>query len=244
MIPFGGYDFALPGDGAAQCDALLAAFGNDPIRRVVLDAEVDGLDRDTVVLPFGRRALEWNPLVRPILYASTSFIIEHYTSDHDIAAVFDLWEAAYTAGYASITAPATPPPAPPLPFDHAIGWQFTSQYPSPLGPIDVSVFDRGAFAPGAPSSSEPVPTSEEDDSMEIVVSQIQGRQGWMAFLVVGALILSEPDEWATDVQGTGDIYGVPKAAVDWNSQPGRHFPYRFVDPPMLQRLLKANNRTA
>lgn len=151
MLVFGGYNFSLPGDGRAQCDTLLAAFGADPVQRAVLDAEVDGLDRD-LVLAFGRRAQEWNPNIRPVLYGSTSFIARNYAGDSEIAGLFDLWVAAYTVGYREITVPATAPPSSPSPFPDYIGWQFTSSYPAPWGHIDASVFDSSAIAgnPGAP----------------------------------------------------------------------------------------------
>lgn len=156
LMILGGYDFALPGDGRAQADALLASFQSDPVQRAILDAEVDGLDRG-LLLSFGRRCLEWNPNVRPILYGSWSFIRDNYAGDQEIAALFDLWVAAYTAGYQEVTAPMTAPPTSPSPFPDYIGWQFTSSFPAPWGHIDASVFNSDVIFnnPGAPVPPEP-----------------------------------------------------------------------------------------
>lgn len=144
MTVFAGYDFGLGSDGSDQCDALLNAFGGDEIQRVVLDAEVASVSLD-IVLDFGRRAKEWNSNVKPILYASTSFIQEMYGNSGEVADLFDAWIAAYTRGYDIITWPGTPTPGAPRPFQQVIGWQFTSQFPSSIGLIDASVFDSTVF---------------------------------------------------------------------------------------------------
>jgi GH25 family lysozyme M1 (1,4-beta-N-acetylmuramidase) len=144
MSVFAGYDFGLGSNGRDQCDALLQAFGGDNITRAVLDAEVASVTPE-IVIDFGRRAREWNPGVKPLLYASTSFMQGFYGDYPEIPQLYDAWIAAYTAGYASITWPASPVPAAPAPFSEVIGWQFTSVFPTPLGNIDASVFNSTVF---------------------------------------------------------------------------------------------------
>lgn len=144
MSVFAGYDFGLGSNGRDQCDALLAAFAGDNIQRAVLDAEVNSVTPE-IVIDFGRRAREWNASVKPLLYASTSFMQENYAGYDEIPKLFDGWIAAYTAGYDPITAPATRPPSSPPPFESYLGWQFTSVFPTSLGGIDASVFDSAVF---------------------------------------------------------------------------------------------------
>lgn len=178
MTVFAGYDFALGSNGAAQCDALLEAFAGDAIQRAVLDAEVRSVGLD-VVVSFGRRAREWNPNVKPILYGSTSFLQEMYGNAGEVANLYDAWVAAYTSGYDIIKWPATAPPNCPRPFGEYIGWQFTSQFPTPIGLIDASVFNSTVFA----TDQRDNPAHQKNGASGMVISEINPngviKQWWL-----------------------------------------------------------------
>lgn len=189
MAVIGGYDFAGGSDGTAQCDNLIDSLGTINPARLVCDAEQPDVSI-TIVRQFGVRAHEWNPNIKPLLYASVSFVEEFYSGADDLPALYDLWEAAYTAGDQVITEPQTPPPATPEPFTTAIGWQFTSHYPSSLGLIDASMFDPAILTGG---DTPPVPPHTGDDN-EMVIFKLTDEHDHVTYYRDAAGILVALDD--------------------------------------------------
>lgn len=161
LLVLGGYDFARPGDGAAEAQILLAAVGDDPVHTYVIDAEVDGID-DGHVQAFAATIAAAGK-GRALLYGSTSYV-QRYTVE--TAGVVDLW----VADYRDYQPDANRPTEPVGPWGHYVGWQFTDAW---AGAYDCSVFDPDYVAGVAGWNGIPVPTptppappkprSQEDD---------------------------------------------------------------------------------
>lgn len=92
---------------------------------------------------------------------------------------------------------------------------------------------------GPTPAPSPLPSTSEEDDMRIVVGQVFGRQGWIAWKVAGNQILKQWAEY-NGTSGGPAVNDIPPAVAAYVARAGYHYDVSFLDPDEMHELVETN----